>query len=57
MLDRALIVAGLCRIVEICFVLKDDHSAEDGQMTAFQHLSPLLLVISGSNLFFYIMFC
>ncbi|TNY22122.1 putative membrane protein [Rhodotorula diobovata] len=55
----SLMAAGFCRVVEICFVLRDaptpdlsDEEAEhagDGPQRpkAFQHLTPFLLVLSG----------
>lgn len=47
-----LMAAGVCRIIEICFVLKEGHKAnsasgKSGQMSAFQHLTPFLLIVGG----------
>ncbi|GAA6003801.1 Ytp1p [Rhodotorula paludigena] len=46
----ALMAAGLTRIIEICFVLRDEPTpAVEGtaRPKAFQHLTPFLLVLSG----------
>jgi hypothetical protein len=40
-----LMAAGISRIIEICFVLKDKPSM--GEPMAFQHLTPFLLFASG----------
>lgn len=40
-----LMAAGVSRIIEICFVLKDKPSSDDPM--AFQHLTPFLLFASG----------
>lgn len=47
-----LMAAGVCRIIEICFVLKEGHGSDTangrlGQMSAFQHLTPFLLIVGG----------
>ncbi|GAA5946835.1 hypothetical protein JCM3775_001727 [Rhodotorula graminis] len=47
-----LMAAGVCRIIEICFVLGDAPTpalddAVAGRPKAFQHLTPFLLVLSG----------
>ncbi|KAI5477202.1 integral membrane protein [Pseudohyphozyma bogoriensis] len=45
-----LMAAGVARIIEICFVLKDAPSPEvtpEAGPRAFQHLTPFLLVLSG----------
>ncbi|KAK9896564.1 hypothetical protein P389DRAFT_171826 [Cystobasidium minutum MCA 4210] len=46
-----LMAAGICRIIEICFVLREGHDAANqtaaGQMSAFQHLTPFLLIVGG----------
>lgn len=44
--------AGLCRIIEICLVLKEGQevtvkNGRNGQMSAFQHLTPFLLIVGG----------
>jgi hypothetical protein len=40
-----LMAAGVCRIVEVSFVLRD--AAHNGAIRSFQHLPPFLLVNSG----------
>lgn len=40
-----LMAAGITRIIEICFVLRDQPAS--GEPTAFQHLPPYLLFASG----------
>ncbi|KAK4047121.1 hypothetical protein OIV83_005573 [Microbotryomycetes sp. JL201] len=43
-----LMSAGVTRVIEICFVLKDSPSpAEQSLIRSFQHLPPYLLVLSG----------
>jgi hypothetical protein len=51
----SLVLAGLARIVEICFVLRDQQTPPDDDVrsdaetaaSAFQHLTPFLLVVGG----------
>lgn len=41
-------LAGVCRIIEICFVLRETHDPpNDGEITAFQHTTPFLLMAGG----------
>lgn len=47
MFGLTLILAGLTRIFEICFLLRGASSSEDGKVLAFQHFPPLGLVMSG----------
>ncbi|KAK9468295.1 hypothetical protein V1512DRAFT_234956 [Lipomyces arxii] len=45
MFGLALMSAGLARIIEVSFVLHDQHT--DGEPKAWQHISPFMLVASG----------
>ncbi|KAK9247397.1 hypothetical protein V1506DRAFT_470741 [Lipomyces tetrasporus] len=45
MFGYALMAAGICRIIEVSFVLHDANT--DGEVKSFQYLSPFLLVASG----------
>lgn len=47
MFGLALIVGGISRIIEICFLLRDAAGLSDGKVLSFQHVPPLLLVLSG----------
>lgn len=47
MFGLTLMAAGLTRIIEICFLLKDGPSSDTGKVLAFQHFPPLCLVLSG----------
>ncbi|ODV92687.1 hypothetical protein CANCADRAFT_20917 [Tortispora caseinolytica NRRL Y-17796] len=47
MFGYVLMSAGLCRIIEISFVLKDAPAPEYDQIKSFQHLTPFFLVTSG----------
>jgi Protein of unknown function (Ytp1) len=50
-----LVLAGVARVVEICFILRDQHrlpeddvrSEAETATSAFQHLTPFLLVLGG----------
>lgn len=42
-----LMVGGLSRIIEICFLLRDAAASTLGTVLSFQHLPPLCLVMSG----------
>lgn len=42
-----LMSGGLSRIIEICFLLKDNGSSDTGRILAFQHFPPMSLVLSG----------
>lgn len=52
-LSSTLMAAGICRIIEICFVLHEEHvpntssTRKSGQISAFQHLTPFLLIVGG----------
>ena len=39
--------AGLARIIEVSFVLRDEPTTQNGVIWSFQHSTPLLLVVSG----------
>lgn len=43
----SLMLAALARIVEVCFVLRDQATSESGRPRAWQHLPPYLLILSG----------
>lgn len=47
MFGITLMIGGLARIIEICFLLRDRPSSETGLLLSFQHLPPLCLVMSG----------
>ena len=48
-----LVLAGFCRIVEICFVLKDEHASAStspqrpGKRRLYQHATPFTLIVGG----------
>lgn len=42
-----LMSGGLSRIIEICFLLKDNGASDTGKILAFQHIPPFSLVLSG----------
>lgn len=47
MFGLVLMMAGLCRIIEITFLLKGAAASETGKVLPFQHLPPFCLVLSG----------
>ncbi|EGV61764.1 hypothetical protein CANTEDRAFT_109732 [Yamadazyma tenuis ATCC 10573] len=47
MFGLVLMSAGLTRLIEISFVLKDKYFGENGDIVSFQYLPPLCLVLSG----------
>ncbi|KAG4430661.1 hypothetical protein IFR05_013858 [Cadophora sp. M221] len=42
-----LMAAGLARIIEVAFVLRDHATTEDGEANSFQYIAPFLLYASG----------
>lgn len=43
----ALMAAGITRVIEICFMLKDRATTPDGKIRAFQYFPPFCLTLSG----------
>lgn len=43
----ALMAAGVTRIIEVCFMLKDHATTHDGKIRAFQYFPPFCLTLSG----------
>lgn len=43
----ALMFAGLSRIIEVCFLLKDKATTADGSIRAFQYFPPFCLALAG----------